>query len=423
MRKVITFLGTRPIATAYEYEGETYTGHAFAEALRQFADFDEMLVFTTEAAAETTWPVIAALADPRIRKVDIPDGRDTAELWHLFEALTREVAHSDTVIFDITHGLRSIPFLIFLAAAYLKEACDVTIERVLYGAYELGRPAPVIDLTDFVGLLDWLTATDRFVGMGDGRDLASLLRQAGHFEHPRRRLTGEEREAEAVGKRIAAAAGSIERTSQALLTNLIPQAERAGAALIEDLEAAGEDLARTAPPYRVLAEHVRTTYAPLGVPAPFEDDLPQDLAVQRRMIAWYMDKGHMPQALTVMREWLVTAVGCRLGVAGLDLLDYKGARQDVESALNRNSKYWQQGAPAGETLPKLAAAMQIWPESKTIADLWNQVADLRNLINHAMMRRTWQQWPVETVMKRCHAVYAAFEALADILEEAISCSS
>jgi len=423
MRKVITFLGTRPIATAYEYDGETYTGHAFAEALRHFVDFDEMLVFTTEAAAETTWPVIAALGDPRIRKVDIPDGRDTAELWDLFEALTREVDHGDTVIFDITHGLRSIPFLIFLAAAYLKEACDVTIERVLYGAYELGRPAPVIDLSDFVGLLDWLTATDRFVGMGDGRDLAALLRQAGDFDHPRRRLTEEEREAEAVSKRIAAAAGSIERMSQALLTNLIPQAERAGAELIQDLEAAGEDLASQAPPYRLLAERVRATYAPLGVPAPFAGDFAEDLAVQRRIIAWYMEKSHIPQALTLMREWLVTAVGCRLGVGGTDLLDHKGARRDVERALNRNSTYWRQGAPAGETLPKLAAAMQIWPESKTIADLWNQVADLRNLINHAMMRQTWHQWPVETVMARCAKVYTEFGGVADALEETTGCSS
>ena len=131
----------------------------------------------------------------------------------------------------------------------------------------------------------------------------------------------------------------------------------------------------------------------------------------------------MPQALTLMREWLVTAVGCRLGVTGLALLDHTGARRDVEAALNRISKYRQAGAPSGETLPRLAAAMQTWPESKTIADVWNQVADLRNLINHAMMRSTWEQWPVETVMKRCQAVYAAFEDLADTLKEAIACLS
>lgn len=421
MRKIITFLGTRSIATAYDFEGRTYTGHAFAEALRQAVGFDQMLVFTTKAAAETTWPVIEALGDPRIHKVDIPDGRDTVELWGLFEALTGEVDPGDIVIFDITHGLRSIPFLIFLAAAYLKEARHVTIERILYGAYELGRPAPVIDLSDFVGLLDWLTATDRFVGTGDGRDLARLLGEAGHFEHPRRPLTPAEREAETVSKRISSAAGAIERTSQALLTNLIPQAEHASADLIQELMVAAQDLARKAPPYRLLADQVRATYAPLGADAPFEDDLALDLSVQRRMVAWYMEKGHIPQALTLMREWMVTAAGCRLGLTGADLLDHKGARAEVESALNCNSRFWQTGAPKGETLPNLPAVMQSWPEAKRIGDLWNQVANLRNLINHAMMRQTWQQWPVATVIKRCNDIYAAFDALAGLLEDAISC--
>lgn len=53
MRKIITFLGTasaRP--TIYSYQGTNYSGNVFAEALRQFSDYDVMLVCVTKAAAQ-----------------------------------------------------------------------------------------------------------------------------------------------------------------------------------------------------------------------------------------------------------------------------------------------------------------------------------------------------------------------------------
>lgn len=45
---VITFLGVNPRETQYEYQGNSYTGRVFAEAMLGFLDFDRMLVLTTE---------------------------------------------------------------------------------------------------------------------------------------------------------------------------------------------------------------------------------------------------------------------------------------------------------------------------------------------------------------------------------------
>jgi hypothetical protein len=56
MRKVITFLGTSPRETTYSYKGGTYRGRAFGEALCQFLDFDQMLVFVTEEASTLPGP-------------------------------------------------------------------------------------------------------------------------------------------------------------------------------------------------------------------------------------------------------------------------------------------------------------------------------------------------------------------------------
>ena len=186
MKKVITFLGTKRQATQYSLGNQIYTGDVFAQALRQFLEFDQMLVFVTARARSEVYPVLEALGDDRIIPVDIPIGENADEMWEIFEKLTSQIDDGDEVSFDITHGLRSIPFLVFLAAAFLKSAKQVTIEGIYYGASELrqdsegnSRPAPIIDLSEFVTLLDWLNASEQFREFGNASELARQLRQAG----------------------------------------------------------------------------------------------------------------------------------------------------------------------------------------------------------------------------------------------------
>ncbi|MBW4591252.1 hypothetical protein G7B40_021330 [Aetokthonos hydrillicola Thurmond2011] len=53
MRQIITFLGLYPRETTYSFEDKTYKGEVFAEALRQFCDYDSMLVCVTDEAKKT----------------------------------------------------------------------------------------------------------------------------------------------------------------------------------------------------------------------------------------------------------------------------------------------------------------------------------------------------------------------------------
>jgi len=124
---VITFLGVNPQEVDYEYQGKTYTGKVFAEALKQCLKFDRMLVLTTPEAKEKTFPLLQKCGDPRIQEVPIPTGKTEAEMWEIFDAVIQHVPESEEVTFDITHGLRSIPFLVFLFAAYLQSAKQVQI--------------------------------------------------------------------------------------------------------------------------------------------------------------------------------------------------------------------------------------------------------------------------------------------------------
>ena len=57
--KIITFLGDRgALKTTYSYESKTYQGGVFAEVLRQFCEYDTMLVCVTEKAKQNTWTVL-----------------------------------------------------------------------------------------------------------------------------------------------------------------------------------------------------------------------------------------------------------------------------------------------------------------------------------------------------------------------------
>jgi CRISPR-associated Csx2 family protein len=72
----------------------------------------------------------------QIVEVDIPDGKSEEELWEIFEAISKAVQEGDEIVFDITHGFRSLPMIAMLTIAYLKQVKGVKVQHVVYGVYE-----------------------------------------------------------------------------------------------------------------------------------------------------------------------------------------------------------------------------------------------------------------------------------------------
>ncbi len=381
MRTIITFLNDKGLkaGTVYAWQGREYEGGVFSLALRQFVEHDRMLVCNTPEAERNTWPALQALNDPRIVPVPIPHGETTAELWEMFDAITEQVSEGETVIFDITHGLRSLPFLVFLFAAYLKSAKRVTIEAIYYGALELAKPAPVIDLSEFVSILDWLTATDRFVQVGDGRALAELLKAG----MPPGAQMRDDLDARAMGHHLRAASEAIDKVSLALWLTRPLEAMQAAARLGQALTQARPDIAQRARPFGVLAEQVRAAYTPFALSAPAEPvNTPADLRIQLAMVRWYLDKGQVVQAVTLAREWLVSLLVWKL-CAG-DLLDQKNARWPVEQALN-NAVERARGAAQGVIPSRMDDPLASLRVRDELLAVWSRLRDLRNDLAHVGM--------------------------------------
>lgn len=367
-RKIITFLGTTPKDTVYEYGGEPYPGKVFAEALRQFVRFDEMYVFVTKEAREKSYPVLEKLKDTRIQPVDIDPGKDVDEMWGWFDKILECVNDGDTVIFDITHGLRSIPFLVFIFAAFLKSARHVTIEAIYYGAFELGnkdtgKPAPVIELSEFVSMFDWLSAVNEFLYNGNARYMAEQLKKR---ERP-------------VLEPLAANVTDI-----SLALELLRPRDVAGASkqISQHLQSVADVLPK---PFGVVAQPLETAYARFG--APPTADFREHLRVQLKMINWYYEKQQFVHTLSMAREWLVSLLCVEFR---LDMWD-KDKREEIEFLLNGGVR------KENGIIVKQSSHLDQWKQfqhRKRISRLWGgepyELANLRNDVLHSGFRKNSQ---------------------------------
>jgi len=371
---VITFLGIRPMQTTYRYKEEKYQGQVFAEAMLQFLTFDRMLVLTTPEA-ENVFAILEEKKDSRIQKVPIPTGRDDGEMWSIFDRVIEYIQEGEEVTFDITHGLRSIPFLAFLFAAYLKSAKNVTLRAILYGALDLKDDgvAPVLDLSRFAAMLDWITAADQFIQTGNAIRLADLLKS-----------------------REKNAAQSLEAVSRAALMTQPFSLSKEARNLQRVLRKAATSFAYTSQPFSVLAEKISQTFSHFILPEEISRDTPLPceygeklLSQEWDLIEWYQEHGHWMQALTLAREFLIDLVTWEVG----DAIDLKPENRNVVergiSGVFRIGRQFrdENGEERLYTESDLNRFGEKFyrkhPRAQEIATVFDTVSTLRNQLNHA----------------------------------------
>ena len=215
---LVTFLGRAGNyqSTTYRFpDGETATTRYFGLALRRKLQADRLVMFGTSGSA---WDVIclddegAALTGEALDAVEqvqnaVQANRVTKELLDplaepisrqlgfevcfrvigyadqmgeqlkLLQAMAAEVNVGDRVSLDITHSFRHLPMLALLSALHLREARQVTVEGLYYGAFEMKQEeiAPVMNLAGLLRIADWVAALNTFDKDGDYSVFADLL--------------------------------------------------------------------------------------------------------------------------------------------------------------------------------------------------------------------------------------------------------
>jgi CRISPR-associated DxTHG motif protein len=389
--RAITFLGA---GTAYETtytmpNGQESTANYFGAALAKvFPDLQMSVLVTTKAKEmhltafqEQTLPYIAELD-----VVDIPDGIDESQLWEIFERVVNVPERGEQVIFDITHGFRSLPFLAFLAAAYLRVVKSVQLEAVLYGALEAGdrsvtpSRAPVFELTPFIDLLDWMTAADRFLRFGDSSDLADRLAAT----KPDYRTASKTDLAEWKNSGIGSANRVLSEISNSLRLIRPFDAMSASEQLRETLPNVIPQIGQYARPFASLSHHIISGYAPLAMSSErIESDPYSALIVERELIHWFLQRKQLVQAVAVAREWLVSWGMLQIGMS--DVLD-KDLRERVEHTFGYEIQRGQGKVDKNAQNPFYTDLLEVNSFTQAL-NLYTELGDLRNDLLHAGKRK------------------------------------
>ncbi|RMG41339.1 MAG: TIGR02221 family CRISPR-associated protein [Candidatus Dadabacteria bacterium] len=211
-RTLLSFLGTSSyLECCYNFQGSEVKTRYIQAALAQtvcssWGPEDRILIFCTKTALESNWNSLTdsngkthpGLEDSlksldlpvKVEQITVPDGKSTAEIWDIFNCITESVKAGDSLTLDVTHAFRYLPMLLLTATSYARVLKRADVEAIYYGALEaLGSPdavrelpvkerkVPVFDLTEFVTLMDWSQAVDRFITAGDGNSLSEVAKR------------------------------------------------------------------------------------------------------------------------------------------------------------------------------------------------------------------------------------------------------
>jgi CRISPR-associated DxTHG motif protein len=352
----------------------------FPVALAKWLKPSEMRVLLTPVAKEhPNWKTLQSQLKGKVRldPIDIPQGGSEEELWALFSRLTQELPSKDEVVLDITHGFRSLPFVAMLAATFLRIANDVKIRHIVYGAFEAkdeDGAVPVFDLTPLVELLEWASATDRFLATGDARRIAEFLEAKQDALH---------RSPPASGKpptKLQSLAGALRKLSEAEATAQARQVTERAASVVTQMDNMQDDLEYLPLPFKVLTEKIRHEAEGL---AWADGEKPSAEALDRHLalLKTYSDRGQVIQGLLLAREWVVSKVCVDLGK------DWIRDRDHVENALNvyartRRSHNGERTSEAGD----LADRLRQLPYIELLRGAWDKLVDPRNSVAHCGMK-------------------------------------
>ena len=395
-RKLFTTLGVgrgdgtrsdqRYPRTRYRWGHRECETEFFALALLDWLEPEKIYVFLTDRARRSANWTGADGLEQQLRQrgvpfepVSIPDGRTEKELWQLFETVAQRVEPGDELDFDITHGFRSLPLVLLLAAVYLRAVRQARFRHLLYGALDAGMTdgtGAVFDLTPMLELLDWLAAADMFRKTGDARDLAGLLRRA-QRRSPRDPLIARQATALKPFARV------LDELSAALVTIRPAQAGRAAEDFSRKLASVRGQAGQHVPPLVPLLEQVEQTYRPLAAP---------DMAGYLALLDLYVQHGRIPQALLLARELVVEEACRRTGKDPSSRAD----RKEAEKLLNQHTG--RRAARRRPTDPLLA-----------LEALWDRLEQARNDLAHCGFGR--QAVPAETINEQTRRVVEELKRL------------
>lgn len=339
---LISFLGSGKYEeVTYYLEGHKIISNLSIYPIIQTYGPQKIYVIGTK---DSNWALLQGI---EYRKIEIPSGRDEKELWEIF-GLTVEgldQLENTSVIFDITHCFRSIPFFAVLLAKFLRFIKkSVDIQNIFYGFLDnQTKESRIVDLAPLLELLDLIDGLNSLEKYGDLKDISRLL------EIKQRKLRQNFPASLSRIKKI------LDRLTAITEMTYIPQLNE----IAENLDSSLQD--------KALLDDIRLHFKPLFYLIPRLQELATRFKVtpawkaQLEISRWYNENRHPSQALLVLREAIITYICSK---KNLDPYD-NNQRNEIERELNDN-----------RTNPR-----------NKIDQLWDKIIQLRNKTAHALMNK------------------------------------
>lgn len=393
-KTLLTTLGTGDYTETTYFFGEQRADKTcyVAKALCQLFEIDRIILLLTEEARAKHWGRLQESLPPQVEKVAkaIPEGKTEAETWEIFDVLVDGIEPNSRLLFDITHAFRSIPLLVLLGAALLRKAKNVEIQGLYYGLYRPGQAeTPIIDLTPAIRLLDWLTASDKFISTGSAVELGQLLDTVQRdFYRQQRPGKGDPRPTrlQSFGQAIRDISRSLELVRPVSLQEDLRKLQR------HSTQELAEEVGQFAKPFGLLLQSIQNSYSQLALPADQKEDPRAQVQKHFQLLRWYVEKRFTTQALLLAREWVVSALCLCEGIQNyLEREARQGIEHQLGSLIPRRKQLLGDPPATGESvqqeeqlqfLPPIAAHVS---DVKQLADLWSCLSEYRNDVAHVQM--------------------------------------
>ena len=395
----------KAIPTTYEWNEKTVEADLSPLALVQLLERSELpnhvVAVATQGAKRETWQLfrtgICRTLKFNPELVEIPDGNNPDEIRQILESVANCIPEDAELTLDVTQGFRHFPFIFYALVLYLTSLRGVKIRGAYYGMIEgtpKDAPKSIIDLQPLLELPEWFHAVRMFRDYGTTKPIADRLQPlADRLNQETRRLfkVGNEEDGKEHSqqlKQVKHSIDSLEKQAFAYESALPLELGKASQRLINSIQ---ELPTMTNAGLLPLLTELTKTVIDAAKESAFEEPPSKDgnwkgsihldkdeLERQARMIDLYLERGQIPLAAGLMREWVVSWAIWKSGNTEEhgDWLNNK-VRQRYErrlgaiGAFSRDSEFHS----------------TITPKQREFGNFWNQLTDtLRNALHHHGMR-------------------------------------
>ncbi len=381
-KKLMTFLGTSKYSEVYHNICDKKIGpHIFIqESLVEFFckdwnNEDKVIVVMTSGSKEKNWLSENGLEKKldelknkhcfkvKINALEIKEGKNEGELWEIFSEIFDNIDEEDEINLDITHSLRSLPILSLIVLNYAKVIKQIKIERILYAASEkLGSPqdiekmpienriVPVFDLTPFVKLFDWTVAVDRFLKTGNASEIDELSSK--EVKDVLRESKGE------IGRGVRDLGKGLANYTEVIYTCRGPEIKESVKRIQENVKNINESETSLIVQLKYLIDKIDRRFS--------QFDVSSDVNSSLDAVEWCLENHLIQQGITILREAIVNYV--------IEKYVLK-AQAEIKQLKQKENR---------ECAEYMLREKEI--EGNEIAELWHEIIDYRNDMNHAGWR-------------------------------------